>query len=92
VQRLLDAGFTRPITYSTWLANMVIVTKIEVAINSMAGCANDVAAQLFLWLRVDDHEKTTFITPFGTYFFVRMPEELKNAGPTFCIMSRFCCM
>jgi hypothetical protein len=34
----------------------------------------------------EDEEKTTFITPFGTFCFVRMPEGLKNAGCTFSRM------
>jgi hypothetical protein len=33
----------------------------------------------------EDEEKTSYITPFGTFCFVRMPEGLKNAG---CIFSR----
>lgn len=31
----------------------------------------------------EDEEKTSFITLFGTYFFIRMPFGLKNAGTTF---------
>jgi hypothetical protein len=34
----------------------------------------------------EDEEKTSFITPFGTFCFVRMPEGLKNAGCTFSRM------
>jgi phage FluMu protein gp41 len=34
-------------------------------------------------VRKEDEEKTSFITPFGTFCFVRMPEGLKNAGHTF---------
>jgi hypothetical protein len=30
-------------------------------------------------VRGEDEEKTSFITPFGTFCFVRMPEGLKNA-------------
>jgi hypothetical protein len=32
--------------------------------------------------------KTSFITPFGTYCYLRMPEELHNAGPTFYRMTK----
>lgn len=41
-----------------------------------------------IWLKKEDEEKTSFVTPFGTYCFIRMPEGLKNAGPTFCRMSQ----
>jgi hypothetical protein len=34
-------------------------------------------------VRKEDEEKTSFITPFGTFCFMRMPEGLKNAGCTF---------
>jgi hypothetical protein len=34
-------------------------------------------------VRKEDEEKTSFITPFGTFCFLRMPEGLKNAGCTF---------
>jgi hypothetical protein len=36
----------------------------------------------------EDEEKTSFISPFGTFCFMRMPEGLKNAGPTFTRMTR----
>jgi hypothetical protein len=35
----------------------------------------------------EDEEKTSFITPFRTFCFVRMPEGLKNAGSTFTRMT-----
>jgi hypothetical protein len=41
-----------------------------------------------IWLRAEDKEKTSFITPFGTYCYLRMPEGLRNAGPTFCRMTK----
>jgi hypothetical protein len=34
----------------------------------------------------EDEEKTSFITPFGTFCFMRMPEGLKNVGCTFSRM------
>jgi hypothetical protein len=34
-------------------------------------------------VRKEDEEKTSFIAPFGTFCFVRMPEKLKNVGCTF---------
>jgi hypothetical protein len=37
-------------------------------------------------VRKEDEEKASFITPFGTFGFVRMPEGLKNAGCTFSRM------
>jgi hypothetical protein len=37
-------------------------------------------------VRREDEEKTSFITPFRTFCFVRMPEGLKNAGCTFSRM------
>jgi hypothetical protein len=33
-------------------------------------------------VRKEDEDKTSFITPFGTFCFVRMQEGLKNAGCT----------
>jgi hypothetical protein len=36
-----------------------------------------------IWLRAEDEEKTSFITSFETYYYLRMPEGLHNAGPTF---------
>jgi phage FluMu protein gp41 len=37
-------------------------------------------------VRKEDEEKTSFITPFETFYFVRMLEGLKNAGCTFSRM------
>jgi hypothetical protein len=30
----------------------------------------------------------SFITPFGTYCYLRNPEGLRNAGPMFCRMTK----
>jgi hypothetical protein len=34
-------------------------------------------------MRREDEAKTGFTTPFGVFCFVRMPEGLRNTGPTF---------
>jgi molybdenum cofactor biosynthesis enzyme len=36
-----------------------------------------------IWLREEDEEKTSFITPFRTYCYLKMPEGLHNASSTF---------
>jgi hypothetical protein len=41
-----------------------------------------------IWLRKEDEEKTSFITLFGTFCYLRMPEGLSNAGPTFYRMMK----
>ena len=38
-------------------------------------------------VRKEDEEFTSFITPFGTYCFVRTVEGLHNAGTTFVRMT-----
>jgi hypothetical protein len=37
-----------------------------------------------IWLHTEDEEQTSFITPLGTYCYLRMLEGLWNTGPTFC--------
>jgi hypothetical protein len=39
-----------------------------------------------IWMK-EDEPKTSFITPSGTYCYLQMPEELKNAGGSFSRMS-----
>jgi hypothetical protein len=40
--------------------------------------------QIRVWS--EDEEKPSFVTPFGTFCWIRMPEGLKNAGCTFSRM------
>ena len=119
VNRLLDAGFIREVSYPTWLANTVPVKKkngkwrmcidftdlnkacskddfplprIDKIVDAAAGCERLSILDCFsgyhqIFLRKEDEDKTSFITPFGTYCFIRMREGLKNAGPTFCRMT-----
>jgi hypothetical protein len=39
-----------------------------------------------IWMRKEDEPKTSFITPSGTYCYLRMPEGLKNDGGSFSRM------
>jgi hypothetical protein len=120
VQRLLDIGFIKEVTYPQWLANMVMVqkengkwrmcidftvlnkcfskddfslTRIDKIIDSATGCEMMALLDCFLvyhqiWIRKEDEEKTSFITLFGTYCYLRMPKGLRNASSTFCIMMK----
>jgi hypothetical protein len=41
-----------------------------------------------IWLHKEDEDKTSFITLFGTYCYMRMPKGLRNTDPTFCRMTK----
>jgi hypothetical protein len=41
-----------------------------------------------IYMKEEDKASTSFITPFGTYCFVRMLEKLKNAGSTFSLLTK----
>jgi hypothetical protein len=69
------------------------LTRIEKVVDLAGGCETMALLDCFLgyhqiWLHEEDEEKMSFITPFGTYCYPRMPECLKNAGPTFCRMTK----
>jgi hypothetical protein len=38
-------------------------------------------------MKKEDEPKTSFITPNGTYYYLRMTEGLKNAGRSFSRMT-----
>jgi hypothetical protein len=40
-----------------------------------------------IWMKKEDEPKTSFITPSGTYCYLRMTEGLKNAGGSFSRMT-----
>jgi ribonuclease HI len=40
-----------------------------------------------IWMKKEDELKTSFITPSGTYCYLRMPEGLKNVGESFSRMT-----
>jgi hypothetical protein len=41
-----------------------------------------------IWLHKEDEEKTSFKMPSDTYCYMRMPEGLRNASPTFCRITK----
>jgi hypothetical protein len=67
--------------------------RIDKVVDSASGCKIMALLDCFsgyhqIWLRKEDEEKTSFITPFGTYYYIRMPKGLKNAGPAFYRMMK----
>jgi ribonuclease HI len=40
-----------------------------------------------IWMKKEGEPKTSFITPSGTYYYLRMHERLKNAGGSFSRMT-----
>jgi hypothetical protein len=62
--------------------------SIDIIIDQAVGCEMLSLLDCFsryhqVWMRREDEAKTGFTTPFGIFCFVRMPEGLRNAGPTF---------
>jgi hypothetical protein len=103
VQRLLDVGFIREVTYPQWLESVMMVRKKNGKCRMCTNFTNlnkcfpkDEMMTLLdcfsryhrIWLHRDDKEKTCFITPFGTYYKFWMSEGLHNDGPTFCRMMK----
>jgi hypothetical protein len=69
------------------------LSRIDKVVDSAAGSEIMALLHCFsgyhqIWLHREDEEKTSFIMPFGTYCYLRMPEGLKNAGPIFCRMTK----
>jgi hypothetical protein len=66
--------------------------QIDKVVDSVVQCETMALLDCFsryhqIWLLKEDEEKTSFITPFRTYYCLRMPKGLKNAGLTFCRMT-----
>ena len=62
--------------------------RIDQIVDSTSGCdllsfLDAYSGYHQIFMSKEDEEKTAFITPCGTYCFVRMPFELKSAGSTF---------
>jgi hypothetical protein len=70
-----------------------LLLRIDEVVDSAAGCEIMTLLDCFsgyhqIRLHKEDEAKTSFITPFGAYCYLRMPEGLKNASSTFCRMMR----
>jgi hypothetical protein len=67
--------------------------RIDKIVDSAAGCEVMSLLDCFssyhqIYMKEKDKASTSFITPFDTYYFVRMPERLKNAGSTFSRLTK----
>jgi hypothetical protein len=69
------------------------LTRIDKIVDSTMGCEMMALLNCFsgyhqIWLCKEDEEKTSFITPFDTFCYLRMPKGLHNAESTFCKMTK----
>jgi ribonuclease HI len=69
------------------------LARIDKIVDSATGCEMMQLLDCFsgyhqIWLRKEDEEKMSFMTPFGTYCYLRMPEDMRNASLTFCRMMK----
>jgi hypothetical protein len=67
--------------------------RIDKIVDSAAGCEVMSLLDCFsgyhqIYMKEEDKASTSFITPFDTYCFVRMPKGLKNAGSTFSRLTK----
>jgi ribonuclease HI len=67
--------------------------RIDKIVDSAAGCKVMSLLDCFsgyhqIYMKEEDKASTSFITPFGMYCFIRMPEGLKNAGSTFPCLTK----
>jgi hypothetical protein len=67
--------------------------RIDKIVDSAAGCEVMSLLDCFsgyhqIYMKEEDKASTSFIMPFGTYCFVRMPKGLKNARSTFSRLTK----
>jgi hypothetical protein len=67
--------------------------RIDKIVDSAAGCEVMFLLDCFsgyhlIYKKEEDKANTSFITPFDTYCFMRMPEWLKNTGSTFSRLTK----
>jgi hypothetical protein len=76
-----------------WGVTNFPLPRIDKIIDSAAGCEVMSLLDCFsgyhqIYMKEEDKANTSFITPFDTYCFIRMPEEHKNAGSTFSRLTK----
>jgi hypothetical protein len=67
--------------------------RIDKIVDSATGCEVMSLLDCFsgyhqIYMKEEDKANTSFITPFDTYCFIRMPEGLKNVGSTFSRLTK----
>jgi hypothetical protein len=67
--------------------------RIDKIVDSAVGCEVMFLLNYFsgyhqIYMKEEDKASTSFITPFGTYCFIRMPKGLKNVGSTFSRLTK----
>uniref|UniRef100_A0A2N9J155 Uncharacterized protein n=1 Tax=Fagus sylvatica TaxID=28930 RepID=A0A2N9J155_FAGSY len=83
VEKFLTTGFIREVYYPDWLANVVMVKKSNGKWRMCVDFTDLNKAYLkdsFPLPRIDQLEKTSFITSKGLFCYKVMPFGLKNAG------------
>jgi hypothetical protein len=69
------------------------LSQIDKIVDSAAGCEVMSLLDCFsgyhqIYMKEEDKASISFITPFSTYCFIKMPEGLKNAGSTFSRLTK----
>ncbi|RVW21312.1 Transposon Ty3-I Gag-Pol polyprotein [Vitis vinifera] len=82
IDKLLEAGFIREVSYPDWLANVVVIVD-STSGQGMLSFLDAFSGYHQIPMSPDDEEKTAFITPHDLYYYKVMPFGLKNASATY---------